>query len=417
MLDVTGLPALDLAIGLAFIFFLLSTLAATIQEFIAAMLGLRARTLEQGLRSMLEDPELGWVHVDKFYDHALIKSLYRTPPPKAVREAKDEVDAKVREKAGPPAQPRRPSSDKRKPDDSTTLAAEARDEVAAEVGTNAHTQSRGAFERAVAFFKRTKGPSYISPRSFALVVLDNLAPGEDQKTIFDEGMRVLGDVPDGLGKRLKPLIAGAQNDVERLRTNLEAWYDDTMARVSGWYKRKTQVILIVIGIALVPAINANTIAMGERMWKDDTVRSAVVAQAQANASTKPAAAGQTPSAEQKLRDAADNVDKVVKVGIPVGWRGAAVPHGASGIAMAICGWVLTILAISLGAPFWFDTLSRFSRLRSSGKPETPLPAAGSGKTNERILTPPQVPTVVLQHHVAPGSGADKPGDVAGGQGD
>ena len=76
---------------------------------------------------------------------------------------------------------------------------------------------------------------------------------------------------------------------------------------------------------------------------------------------------------------------------------------ASGIAMAIGGWLLTIAAISLGAPFWFDTLSRFSRLRSSGKPETPLPAAGSGKTNERILTPPQVPTVVIQHE-GPGPG-------------
>jgi hypothetical protein len=76
----------------------------------------------------------------------------------------------------------------------------------------------------------------------------------------------------------------------------------------------------------------------------------------------------------------------------MGWRGAAVPHGADGIAMAIGGWVLTILAISLGAPFWFDTLGRLSRLRSSGKPETPLPATGSGKPNERILTPPQAPT-------------------------
>jgi hypothetical protein len=36
-------------------------------------------------------------------------------------------------------------------------------------------------------------------------------------------------------------------------------------------------------------------------------------------------------------------------------------------------------AISLGAPFWFDTLGRLSRLRSSGKPEAPLPATGSGK--------------------------------------
>ena len=79
MLNLTGVPALDLAIGLALIYFLISTLAATVQEFIAAIFGLRARTLEQGLRSMLEDPEEGWTYVDKFYDHPLIKSLYRTP--------------------------------------------------------------------------------------------------------------------------------------------------------------------------------------------------------------------------------------------------------------------------------------------------------------------------------------------------
>jgi hypothetical protein len=416
MLDLTGLPALDLAIGLAFVFFLLSTLAATIQEFIAAILGLRARTLEQGLRSLLEDPKRGWAYVDKFYDHPLISSLYRTPPPEALREANATAAAKVKEKLDTEAgtHPPQPASDERTPEDERPLATEARDDVAADLGRNAHTQSRGWFKRALAFFKRTKGPSYISPRSFALVVLDNFAPSEGHKTVFDEGMDVLDDLPEGLGKRLKPLVAGAQKDVEKLRTNLEAWYDDTMARVSGWYKRKTQIILTVIGIVLVPAINANTIAMGERMWKDDVVRSAVVAQAQENTSAKPAAGKQTPTADQKLTDAANNVDKVVKVGIPMGWRGAAVPHGAGGIAMAIGGWVLTILAISLGAPFWFDTLSRFSRLRSSGKPETPLPAAGSGKPNERILTPPQVPTVVLQ--VAPESGVDKPGHVEGGQG-
>ena len=228
-------------------------------------------------------------------------------------------------------------------------------------------------------------------------MLDNFAPEEGHKTFFDDGMDALDELPEGLRKRLKPLIAGPQGDVETLRTNLEAWYDDTMARVSGWYKRKTQIILIVIGILLAPAINANTIAMGQRIWKDDTVRAAVVAQAQANASTKPS---------QNPNDAADHVDKVVKVGIPMGWRGAVVPNGAGAIATAIGGWILTIFAISLGAPFWFDTLSRLSRLRSSGKPETPLPAAGSGKTNERILTPPQVPTMVLEHHVVRGPGAE-----------
>jgi hypothetical protein len=251
------------------------------------------------------------------------------------------------------------------------------------IGKNAAVAKRNALQRAVGFFKPTKGPSYISPRAFALVVLDNITPADGQKTIFDEGNTAIQELPKALRERLAPLMSDAQKDVGRLRTHLEAWYDDTMARVSGWYKRKTQIILIVIGIALVPAINASTIKMAERMWKDDTVRAAVVAQAQARATAKPGG--------QSLDGAANDVDKVVKVGIPMGWTGAAVPHGAGGIALSVAGWILTILAISLGAPFWFDTLSRLSRLRSSGKPETPLPAAGSGKANERILTPPQAP--------------------------
>lgn len=376
MLDITGLPALDLAIGLGFIFFLLSTLAATIQEFIAAIFGLRARTLEQGLRSLLEDPEAGWKYVDEFYEHELIRSLYRTPPPAVLKGKKADDE--------PEPEP-----------------------AAVDLGKNAHTQSRGWFKRGLAFFKRTSGPSYVSPRSFALVVLDTLAPDENGKTIFDQGNKVLDELPKGIRERLKPLLAGPQKDIETLRTNLEAWYDDTMARVSGWYKRKTQIILIVIGIAIVPAINANAIEMGERIWKDDTVRAAVVAQAQAVASS----ADQEPSeAAGRLKAAADDVDEVVQVGIPMGWRGDAVPHGAGEIAAAIAGWLMTILAISLGAPFWFDTLGRLSRLRSSGKPETPLPATGSGKPNERILTPPQVPKVEVQHEPAPpGASETRPG--------
>jgi hypothetical protein len=364
VLNLTGLPALDLAIGLAFIYFLLSTLAATLQEFIAGILGLRARTLEQGLRSMLEDPKVGWTFVDKFYD--------RTPSVmKAAVEHQQEqraADNQLEQRAADSQQEQRAADSQQEPKN---------------IGRNADVAKRNALQRAIGFFKRTKGPSYISPRAFAAVVLDNIAPADGQKTIFDLGEAEAQQLPQMLRERLEPMITGEQTDVERLRTHLEAWYDDTMARVSGWYKRKTQIILIVIGIAVVPAINASTINMAERMWKDDTVRAAVVAQAQAHATAK--------SGGQSLDQAANAADEVVKVGIPMGWRGSAVPHGVGGVALSVAGWILTILAISLGAPFWFDTLSRLSRLRSSGKPETPLPAAGSGKANERILTPPQAP--------------------------
>jgi hypothetical protein len=42
------------------------------------------------------------------------------------------------------------------------------------------------------------------------------------------------------------------------------------------------------------------------------------------------------------------------------------------------GWTFTALAVSLGAPFWFDTLNRLMSLRASGG-QTPKPV-GAGAT-------------------------------------
>jgi hypothetical protein len=45
------------------------------------------------------------------------------------------------------------------------------------------------------------------------------------------------------------------------------------------------------------------------------------------------------------------------------------------LSFHILGWILTALAASLGAPFWFDTLNRFISIRSAGKApeESPKP--------------------------------------------
>jgi hypothetical protein len=46
--------------------------------------------------------------------------------------------------------------------------------------------------------------------------------------------------------------------------------------------------------------------------------------------------------------------------------------GLKGVGTAIydhgVGWLLTAMALSLGAPFWFDTLSRIMVIRSTVKP-------------------------------------------------
>ena len=333
MPDLTGIAALDLAIGLAFIFLLLSLLASTIQEFIAAFFGLRARTLQEGLRNMLaQDEDV----VAAFYGHPLIDALYR-----------GEVKKKDL-KQGP--------------------------------------------------LRRTKGPSYVSPRAFATFVLDAIAPSEGQLNVFKTAAGDSEALPGPVRERLQPLLNAAGDDLDEFRKSIEAWYDDSMARVSGWYKRKTQVLLLVIGAAVVLALNANSLTIADRLWSDQAVRAAVVQQAN-KAESQP----DGDDARARLNEAASDVASVEKIGVPMGWSGDAKPKwSGTGWATTLLGWALTIVAISLGAPFWFDTLGRLSRLRSSGKPETPLPATGSGKRNERVVTEPPPATVRLD--VAKGAG-------------
>jgi hypothetical protein len=44
-----------------------------------------------------------------------------------------------------------------------------------------------------------------------------------------------------------------------------------------------------------------------------------------------------------------------------------IPSKAGGWALKVFGLLLSALAVSLGAPFWFDTLSKFMNVRGAGK--------------------------------------------------
>lgn len=342
MLNLTGIPSLDLLIGLAFIYLLLSLLCSAIQESIAGILNLRAKVLEKGIRNMLTGstarPEGGEEGlVTGIWTHRLMQSLFK--------------------------------------------------------------------DKLVLGGKRK--PSYIPPRTFALALFDTIdpeaaqptigppAPGKTVPTVTPKSSHdvlaalraSVSDLPPAASGALLPLIDEARGDIDRARHNVEDWFDNTMARVSGWYKRQAQLILCVIALAVTIGLNADTLIIGQTLWKNDAVRSAVV-----GAATKQGGTGTTaPGSTTDLNKSANDVSAVQKLGVPMGWsqvardpRHLAAKHWPG----KLLGWFLTFAALSLGAPFWFDTLSRLSRLRSSGKPETPLPASGRGQPNERINPPP-----------------------------
>ncbi len=72
---------------------------------------------------------------------------------------------------------------------------------------------------------------------------------------------------------------------------------------------------------------------------------------------------------------------------------------------ALLGWLLTATALSLGAPFWFDTLGRLVKLRAAGAPTKETD--GGGKGGDAKTSPPTTAP-------APGPGPT-PGPAGGGR--
>lgn len=168
-----------------------------------------------------------------------------------------------------------------------------------------------------------------------------------------------------------------------------------MARASGWYKRKAQVWSLAIALGVTLAANADTIHVVNRLWSDAALRAAVVASAQKFAAVPPASAAASDSIAEarSLTDLALQQTRELESSyLPVGWKwelksasflpcvrldtpsaeaGAKQPIGCwapswRDYGLLAIGWLITALAVSLGAAFWFDILSKALQLRGSG---------------------------------------------------
>jgi hypothetical protein len=231
-----------------------------------------------------------------------------------------------------------------------------------------------------------KLPSYISSRNFALALLDTVSPvkdGTQPRTIQDLRAGIANLPALQLRKTLLGLVDAAQGDLESAQKKIEHWFDDTMERVSGWYKRMAQKLIFVAGLALCLALNADTFQISNELWSDEALRNAVVAQATKRVhESKPVS-----SASDGLADGAapgltlaqlQKVSAEVRAAhpLPLGWgretkgtRDTLLSWPESPVKLL--GVLVSSFAILLGAPFWFDLLNKFINLRISGDPPAP----------------------------------------------
>jgi len=183
----------------------------------------------------------------------------------------------------------------------------------------------------------------------------------------------LDKVPDSKGKQaICTLVKQAGGNMARTQQALESWFDDGMDRAAGWYKRKTQFVLFAIGLIIAVGLNVDSIAIGRTLWISPALRSYSVAAAEQYARTQGAI---TPKAS-------DDLSKLESLSLPIGWNPAKYPwmetrtenaassqqFSRSRLFVVFAGWFLTAIAMTLGAPFWFDLLNQIMVIRSTIKP-------------------------------------------------
>jgi len=417
---------LDVAIGVVFIYLLLSILCSAASELIELVLKKRATDLERGIRELLQPGANGGAEpaeeakdtkeiVRDLYNHPLINSLF--------------------------------------------------------VGR----YERSGITSPARYIKGTKLPSYIPARNFALALMDVIlpcsaegiksgatgatvspsatAPAANQLEAMRTRLAQIRKTDPQLADAVTTLIDAAGNDVARVRANIEDWFNSSMDRVSGWYKRRTQIILLVLGFIIAITFNADSVLIVRRLASDRPLRDSLVAaadeyaKANANASPGPATPASTPKTNvsavaqaspkpsptssptssssptptapstpvvsptvastpasgstsstptaspapcwKEACEAGEDTPQcklkkaqceIRSLGLPIGWSSPTDPllmwaggTAAEQLQWHFLGWLLTALAISLGAPFWFDLLNKFIVVRSTVKPKEKSP--------------------------------------------
>ena len=183
-------------------------------------------------------------------------------------------------------------------------------------------------------------PSYISPALFVEAVDDLIA-----RIPNDQWPPVINELVKRAPGSNKPAI--------------ELQFNAVMERATGWFKRHTQILSLICAALMVLAANVDTVELINQFSVSPSARLKLAEVAQ-----KQLASIDTTGAK------IDAVAELPALGVKLGWAGFSLPQTAEQqaqtIALKICGLLVSILAISLGAPFWFDTLKRLINIRGAG---------------------------------------------------
>ena len=176
---------------------------------------------------------------------------------------------------------------------------------------------------------------------------------------------------------LESLRRQAEQEGQKFRDAVTKHFDNMMERTSGWYKRYTQKWSILIAAIFVIGTNADTVDLVRALSNNPAMRAVAtdvaekaIADGDGRKDEQSAAPDDKPIAGSAPVDIA--LDKTTDAVIAV--KGAVfdfglgrynLPQDIGGWVSKVIGLLISIFAVSLGAPFWFDLLQRFMNVRTS----------------------------------------------------
>jgi len=232
-------------------------------------------------------------------------------------------------------------------------------------------------------------PSYIPPKTFAQALVSQVL-GDQPPTVDNLIQQIKAPssfFPENLKTPVIFLIRSAQGDINAALKNIEDWYSAMGERITGWYKKHAQTVAFTFAALLAVAGNVDTLTIAKSLMVNDQLREQIAVSADQFVRAEAAKTGQTAGGgtESSLCQAfADNAKECYRLqmaklaelnqlGLPIGWQNCDDPRiwpkDLGGWLEKFFGLLLSAIAISLGAPFWFDVLNKFMNFRASIKPQ------------------------------------------------
>lgn len=199
-------------------------------------------------------------------------------------------------------------------------------------------------------------PSYIDSKNFASALIQTIQPASSGDFIQ------LGKDINGIqNTQMKQLLRGmyeSSGNIEKFQSALAAWFDSGMDRLSGTYKRQSQLWCFVIALVLAGLFNIDSFHLFTTLWQHP----ALVEQISSPATSSEAALTKIQT-------------------LPIGWSNTESFEYLYENPKVFAGWLITASASLFGGPFWFDLLKQLINLRGAGnKPDS---SSGIATNNQK----------------------------------